>query len=47
LSERPATVVEEFTVALPRPRDINTAEVAELAAGITEQLNRSATGNGN
>ena len=42
LSARPARVVEEFTVALPRPRDINTAEVAELAAHITEQLNRSA-----
>lgn len=42
LSARPARVVEEFTVALPRPRDINTAEVAELAAHVTEQLNRSA-----
>lgn len=41
LSARPASVVEEFGVALPRPRDINTAEVAELAAQITEQLNRS------
>ncbi|MDT5135968.1 MAG: sulfonate transport system ATP-binding protein [Mycobacterium sp.] len=47
LSERPATVVEQFTVALPRPRDINTAEVAELAAHITEQLNRSENANGN
>jgi NitT/TauT family transport system ATP-binding protein len=47
LSERPATAVEEFAVALPRPRDINTAEVAELAAHITEQLNRSANVNGN
>jgi NitT/TauT family transport system ATP-binding protein len=40
LSERPATVVEEFAVGLPRPRDINTAEVATLAARITERLNR-------
>lgn len=40
LSRRPATVVEEFTVALPRPRDINTAEVAQLAAHITAQLER-------
>jgi NitT/TauT family transport system ATP-binding protein len=40
LSARPGTIVEEFDVALPRPRDINTAEVAELAAHITEQLNR-------
>jgi NitT/TauT family transport system ATP-binding protein len=47
LSERPATVVEEFTVTLPRPRDINTAEVAELAAVITGQLNRSGAANGN
>lgn len=45
LSERPATVLEEFHVALPRPRDINTAVVAELAAHITEQLDRSARGN--
>ncbi len=41
VSERPATVVEEFAVALPRPRDINTAAVAELAAHITERLNPS------
>lgn len=41
LSARPAGVVEEFAVALPRPRDINTAEVAELAAHITGELNRS------
>ncbi|WAJ45412.1 ABC transporter ATP-binding protein [Mycobacterium sp. Aquia_216] len=41
LSERPATVLEEFTVALPRPRDINTVAVAQLAAHITERLNRS------
>jgi NitT/TauT family transport system ATP-binding protein len=47
LSERPATVVEEFTVTLPRPRDINTAEVAELAAVITGQLNRRGAANGN
>jgi NitT/TauT family transport system ATP-binding protein len=41
LNERPAAVVEQFPVALPRPREINTAEVAELAARITERLNRS------
>jgi NitT/TauT family transport system ATP-binding protein len=39
LSARPATVVEEFAVGLPRPRDINTPEVATLAAHITERLN--------
>jgi NitT/TauT family transport system ATP-binding protein len=48
LSQRPAEVVEQFPVVLPRPRDINTAEVAELAAHITEQLNRSGNNaNGN
>lgn len=47
LSDRPATLVEEFHVALPRPRDINTAAVAELAAHITDRLNRSARGNEN
>ncbi|GFG62603.1 ABC transporter ATP-binding protein [Mycobacterium kubicae] len=46
LSQRPATIVEQFDVALPRPRDINTAQVAELAAEITEQLNRSAHADG-
>ncbi|OBJ47361.1 ABC transporter ATP-binding protein [Mycobacterium sp. 1423905.2] len=46
LSARPATIVEEFEVALPRPRDINTAEVAELAAKITGQLNGSAHADG-
>lgn len=48
LSKRPATVVEQFPVELARPRDINTAEVAELAAHITDKLNRSGNdGNGN
>ncbi|OBK22921.1 sulfate ABC transporter ATP-binding protein [Mycobacterium asiaticum] len=46
LSRRPAEVVEEFPVSLTRPRDINTAEVAELAAHITEQLNRSGNTSG-
>lgn len=41
LSDRPGVIVEQFGVALPRPRDINTAEVAELAAHITETLTRS------
>lgn len=40
LSARPATVVEEFAVGLARPRDINTAEVATLAAHITDRLDR-------
>lgn len=47
LSQRPASVIEQFAVPLPRPRDINTAEVAELAAHITEQLNRSGNASGN
>lgn len=46
LSARPATVVEQFAIPLPRPRDINTAEVAELAAHITDQLNRSGDARG-
>nr|WP_235192534.1 ABC transporter ATP-binding protein [Mycobacterium asiaticum] len=47
LSQRPASVVEQFAVPLSRPRDINTAEVAELAAHVTEQLNRSGNAGGN
>ena len=35
---RPGRIVEEFGSALPRPRHINTAVVAELAAHITARL---------
>ncbi|QLL09902.1 ABC transporter ATP-binding protein [Mycobacterium vicinigordonae] len=44
LSPRPGRIVEEFGVAVSRPREINTAEVAELAARITERLHREGTG---
>jgi len=38
LSSRPGRIVEEFAVESPRPRSINTADVAELAAVITARL---------
>ena len=38
LSSRPGRVVAEFPVALERPRRIESAEVASLAATITDQL---------
>ena len=38
LSSRPGRVVTEFPVSIERPRRIDSREVAELAAGITDQL---------
>jgi NitT/TauT family transport system ATP-binding protein len=38
MSASPGRVRQEFAVTLPRPRDINTAEVAELAQRITTAL---------
>jgi NitT/TauT family transport system ATP-binding protein len=38
LSSRPGSVVEEFPVELTRPRRTDSAEVAELAAKITDRL---------
>ncbi|MEU4231848.1 ABC transporter ATP-binding protein [Nonomuraea sp. NPDC026600] len=38
LSSRPGSVVEEFPVELARPRRTDSAEVAELAAKITDRL---------
>ncbi|MER6944539.1 ABC transporter ATP-binding protein [Nonomuraea sp. NPDC000554] len=38
LSSRPGRVVEEFPVALPRPRRTESAEVASLAVQITDRL---------
>jgi NitT/TauT family transport system ATP-binding protein len=38
LSSRPGRVVEEFPVAIPRPRRIDSREVAEQAATITDRL---------
>lgn len=46
LSPRPARVVEAFAVSMPRPRDANTAEVAELAARITARLHEEGNGDG-
>ncbi|MFI9589124.1 ABC transporter ATP-binding protein [Nonomuraea sp. NPDC052265] len=38
LSSRPGRVVEDFAVALPRPRRTDSGEVAELAGEITGRL---------
>jgi NitT/TauT family transport system ATP-binding protein len=38
LTSRPGRVAEEFTVDLPRPRNISGPEVAELAFTVTERL---------
>jgi NitT/TauT family transport system ATP-binding protein len=38
LSSRPGRVVEEYPVASPRPRRIDSHEVADLAREITDQL---------
>ena len=40
LSPRPGHVCQEFTIQLPRPRDINSVELAEYAAHITAALKR-------
>ncbi|MCX8560613.1 ABC transporter ATP-binding protein [Mycolicibacterium mucogenicum] len=44
LGTRPGRVVEEFQVPAPRPRQINTADVAELAARITARLHEEGNG---
>jgi NitT/TauT family transport system ATP-binding protein len=44
LSTRPGRIVEEFDVSAPRPRRINTAVVAELAADITARLQEEGSG---
>ncbi len=38
LSSRPGRIVETYGVAIPRPRRIDSAEVAALAAAITDRL---------
>jgi NitT/TauT family transport system ATP-binding protein len=38
LSSRPGRVVRVFPVHIPRPRRIDSREVAELAAVITDEL---------
>jgi NitT/TauT family transport system ATP-binding protein len=42
LSAHPGRTREEFAIDLPRPREINSVEVAALAAGITRALRRHA-----
>jgi NitT/TauT family transport system ATP-binding protein len=46
LSARPGRVVEEFDVPAARPRRINTAFVAELAALVTARLQDAGTSRG-
>jgi len=38
MSSHPGRIREEFAISIPRPRDINTAEVASDASGITSAL---------
>jgi NitT/TauT family transport system ATP-binding protein len=38
MSPRPGRIVREFKVPLPRPRDINSPKLAELAAEIATAL---------
>jgi NitT/TauT family transport system ATP-binding protein len=38
MSSRPGRVIDEFTVDIDRPRRIDSAPVAELAAQITDRL---------
>jgi NitT/TauT family transport system ATP-binding protein len=38
LSSRPGRVIEEYQVPIDRPRRIDSGQVAELAAGITDRL---------
>ncbi len=38
LSSRPGRIIDEFPVPIPRPRRIDSAPVAELAARITDRL---------
>jgi NitT/TauT family transport system ATP-binding protein len=40
LSSRPGRIIEEFPVTHPRPRRIDSPEVAELAATVTDRLRR-------
>lgn len=46
LSSRPGRVVAEFGVPVPRPRRIDSAPVAELAAQITDRLRTEVTRHG-
>jgi NitT/TauT family transport system ATP-binding protein len=46
LSSRPGRVVDEFAVPIDRPRRIDSAPVAELAARITDRLREEMSGHG-
>jgi NitT/TauT family transport system ATP-binding protein len=46
LSSRPGRVLEEFPVAIARPRRIDSAPVAELAAAITDRLREEVSRHG-
>jgi len=46
LSSRPGRVVDEFAVPIERPRRIDSAPVAELAARITDRLREEVSGHG-
>jgi sulfonate transport system ATP-binding protein len=46
LSSRPGRVVEEFAVPMERPRRIDSTEVAQLAASITDRLREEVSRHG-
>jgi NitT/TauT family transport system ATP-binding protein len=46
LSSRPGTVISSWDVTIPRPRRIDSAPVAELAATITDKLRAEMTRHG-
>jgi NitT/TauT family transport system ATP-binding protein len=46
LSSRPGRVIDEFAVPIERPRRIDSAPVAELAARITDRLREEMSGDG-
>jgi NitT/TauT family transport system ATP-binding protein len=46
LSSRPGRVVDEFAVPIYRPRRIDSAPVAELAAKVTDRLREEMSGHG-
>jgi NitT/TauT family transport system ATP-binding protein len=43
MSRNPGRIREEFPIPLPRPRDVNTPELAGLAQRITTALKRHAS----
>ena len=46
LSSRPGRIVETYTVSIPRPRRIDSSEVAALAATITDRLRKEVASHG-